>query len=225
MRIAPDSNTLETDAESSLSLSRQGQTVASSPPRAHPVDSPLSLQDHQALNAATRRVAGLSRAAKIAHFNGITSGVFAAGCAMFFFTGVSTVLTGLGLVIISWNELRGRKRLLSFDPKAPRLLAWNQLGLMSLLIVYSLWHLYVGLTGPNPYEQHIANTPELETVLGPITELYRIFTVAVYGSVIVLSIIFQGLNAWYYIRQEKILTDYLNQTPPWIVELHRSLRG
>ena len=47
----------------------------------------------------------------------------------------------LGLSIVAYNEFRGRKRLLNFDPSAATMLGWNQLGLLAMIVVYCLWML------------------------------------------------------------------------------------
>ncbi len=134
-------------------------------------------------------------AAKVARFNGWTIGGFAALGLLSGLSSMTVLTVGLGLAIVAWNELRGRKMLLRFDPRGPRLLGRNQLGLMALVVGYSLWSVYIGLTGTTELN---ALLKELEPLFGPIGHLHRSLTLAVYGGVILLSIIFQGLNALYY---------------------------
>ncbi len=185
-------------------------------------DGPLSPQHRRDLAEADRRARSVRRAAKVAAFNGWSIGSFAAlslPFALFSITGV--IMTG-GLAAVAYNEFRGRKLLSRFDQRGPRVLGWNQLGLMGLLIGYSLWNIYLATTGPSPYNEQLGANPELASMLGSVGDLYTSITLAVYGGVIVFSVIFQGLNALYYFTREKHLQSYLSQTPAWIVDLQRS---
>jgi hypothetical protein len=79
------------------------------------------------------------------------------------------------------------------------LLGWNQVDLLALITVYGMWMIFVGLTSAGPLAVEIATKPELRAAVGSLDEfhyLYRILVVALYGTVIVLSGIFQGLNAF-----------------------------
>ena len=40
--------------------------------------------------------------------------------------------------------------------------------------------------------------------------------------VIVLTVLFQGLNARYYFARTRRVEDYVKETPGWIVEIQRS---
>jgi len=46
-------------------------------------------------------------------------------------------------------------------------------------------------------------------------------TVTVYGAAILLTLLFQGLNARYYFARVQMLADYLRETPDWIVDLQK----
>jgi hypothetical protein len=58
-----------------------------------------------------------------------------------------------------------------------------------------------------------------------LPDLLKMLSVIIYGSVIVATVIFQGLNALYYFSRAKILQAYLNETPPWIIEVQRRSTG
>ncbi|HEY4330192.1 MAG TPA: hypothetical protein VGN88_10690, partial [Phycisphaerae bacterium] len=53
-------------------------------------------------------------------------------------------------------------------------------------------------------------------------DLDRLFAELVYGTLIIGTIIAQGLEALYYSSRKKYLDAYLDQTPEWIVELQKS---
>ena len=49
----------------------------------------------------------------------------------------------------------------------------------------------------------------------------RWVTVAVYGGVIVGSLIVQGLTALYYFTRAGLIRKFLLQTPPWAIDILR----
>ena len=180
---------------------------------------PLSTQQLRELTQANLRQKKILRAAKIASFNGVCTAVFAAGALLGGVVSMLSLVVGLALAGVAWNEFRGRNLLRRMDLNAPRGLAWNQLGFMALLIGYAAWKIYFGLTGPSSFAGH----PELETRFG-ITELERMITVSIYSGLIAGAIIFQGGCAWYYFTRTKYLSAYITDTPPWIIDIQRTSR-
>src|SRR5947199_7321229 len=90
-------------------------------------DNPLSATHHLELATARDRAKSIRKAARVAAFNGWTTAAIAAFSAMFLLfdrSGLAIAMT-LGLSIVAYNEFRGRKRLLNFDPGAATLLGWN----------------------------------------------------------------------------------------------------
>jgi hypothetical protein len=120
------------------------------------------------------------------------------------------------MAIVARNEFHGRGLLRRFDAQGPQLLGRNQIGFMTLIIGYCVWSIYSALTNPIPQLE------ELEAVLGTTGDLVTNLTVAVYSVVIVLTLLFQGLNARYYFARIKLVQGYLEQTPAWIVDLQRA---
>ena len=59
-------------------------------------------------------------------------------------------------------------------------------------------------------------------MLGDPDELIRFATVIVYGSVIVLTIPYQALIAWFYFSRVKHVTQYVDQTPQWVTQMQRA---
>ena len=56
-------------------------------------------------------------------------------------------------------------------------------------------------------------------MLDDFDDLYRQIVLALYGSVIVLSVIFQGGNAIYYFTRRSTIEAYVSETPAWIRDL------
>ena len=184
--------------------------------RAMTDDAPLTAEQRLELMEANERARKVLGAAKVATFNGWTTGFFAAVSLLFAIFSLTGLVMGIGLGIVARNEFRGREMLRRFDPLGPRLLGRNQLGFMSLIIVYCLWSMYQ--TANNP----ITDIPGLEAIVESYGSLVTNLTLAVYGIVIVLTAVFQGLNARYYFARTQRIKDHVRETPDWILEIQRS---
>ena len=177
---------------------------------------PLTPQQREELAEANQRAKKLLGAAKVAAFNGWTIGVFAAVSLLFGIFSMTALVMGVGMAVVARNEFRGRMMLRRFDADGPGLLGRNQLGFMALIIVYCLWSMYQTLSNP------ITEIAGLEAIAGSVGDLVTNLTLAVYGGMIVLTAVFQGLNARYYFARVKRMEHYLDKTPEWIVDIQRS---
>jgi hypothetical protein len=128
---------------------------------------------------------------------------------------------GGGLALLAWNEFRGRAMLRRFELQSCHALGWNQVILMTMVIVYSAWMIGTALWGPGVYDEAIAAESTLAGPLGSINDLYKMIAIAIYGGLIVGTLLFQGLNALYYFTRRKHLEAYLSETPQWVLELQR----
>ncbi len=188
-------------------------------------DPPLTESHHQALAAAARRREPIQRAARVANFNAWTTAILAALSAPFALFSVSGFLVFAALAAIAWNEFRGRRQLLACDPQGATILGWNQVGLLAMITIYCIWALYSNLWGSGSIEAELRANPQLSATIGSMegfSDLYRSIVVILYGSVIVLSTIFQGANALYYFSRRKYVEAYVKETPPWAIDLHRA---
>ena len=181
----------------------------------------LTAEARQAIQAANRRAGKVMRAAKIAAFNGWTIGLFAALCVPFAPFSLTALIMAVGLGLVSVNEFRGRRLIRQFDQRGPLLLGWNQVGFIVLLVGYCLWQIYATLSETSRYAAYLEQYPELTTTLGPIEDLIKYVTLAVYGAVLAFAVIVQGINALYYFTRRKHMKAYLDQTEGWIIELQR----
>lgn len=202
------------------------------PPDTSPIagggEGPLSAEQLRQLQQADLRAGKLRKAGGLAMFNGVTIACFAVVSAAFWLASllfgrldVPAAVMAAGLGVVAFHEFKGRRLLRNFDRRAPRLLGWNQVGLMALLIGYCAWQIADAALGPNPYADAIARQPVLARTLGPIGRLYMLLTLTIYGGVIVATTIFQGLNALYYFTRAKLLAAYVAETPEWILALQR----
>ena len=185
-------------------------------------DGPLTQSHRDEVTSAQDRARKIHKAAALAGFNGWTTGIIAICSAPFALFSLAGLVVTVGLSFVTYNEFRGRRQLLRFERNAATFLGWNQIGFLVLIVGYCLWMLFVGLTADAPFAAEMKANPQLIAALGSDVEfdqLYRLLVVAVYGAVIGLSAVFQGLNALYYFTREKYVEAYVQQTPNWVHDL------
>jgi hypothetical protein len=179
---------------------------------------PFSAAHRRELASARDRAKGIRKAARVASFNGWTTALIAACSAPFALSDITTFAITIALSFVAFNEFRGRRRLLNFDPSAATLLGWNQLGLLAVIIVYSLWSLHTNTSDASAVSAQLQSYGDLDSALGAagtFEGLYKTITYGVYGGVIVLSVIFQGGNALYYFSRRRHIEDFNAETPEW----------
>jgi hypothetical protein len=190
-----------------------------------PTDPPLTEMHHRALAAATVRGQPIRRAARVASFNAWTTAIFAALSAPFAAFSLVGLLVFAVLTVVAWNEFRGRRRLLDFEPAGASILGWNQLGLLAMIVIYCVWALYSNLWGGGSIEAELRANPQLGAAIDSVQgfdKLYRSIVVVLYGSVIAISAVFQGANALYYFSRRKYVEKYVRETPAWVIDLKRA---
>ena len=191
-------------------------------PTRTPRDGPLSAEHRREVTLASERSKSIRNAARVAAFNGWTTAAVAALSAPFALLSRSGLLVFAALSVVAFNEFRGRNRLLRFDPPAATFLGWNQIGLLAIVVAYCLWAIYSNLSATSAAGAELQAYSELESALGSMSDiesLARQLVVAFYGSVIALSIVFQGINSLYYFTLRKHAEAYVANTPEWIREL------
>ncbi len=189
---------------------------------------PFSESHQRALAGARDRAEPIRRASRVATFNAWTTAILAMLSAPFALFSVAGMLVFAALALVAWNEFRGRRRLLAFDPAGATILGWNQLGLLGMITLYCAWALYSNLWGGGSIEAQLKANPQLGPAVGSVQgfdDLYRSIVIVLYGSVIVLSAIFQGGNALYYFSRRKYVEAYVRETPQWVVDLRQATSG
>lgn len=185
---------------------------------------PLDAGQQREITDAQGRARSIHRAAGVAKFNGWSIGVFAALSVPFALFSVAGVVLTLGMAVVAYGEFAGRRGLLRFEPAAATRLGWNQLGFLGLIVVYCLWMTASGLATGSPFAAEFAAKPELAEILGSpdaYDDAFRLVLVGFYGLVALLSVVFQGGNAWYYFRRRRHVEAYVNETPAWVLDLQR----
>ncbi len=180
---------------------------------------PLTLEQQEVLEQASKRARTFTGAARVAAFNGWSIGFFAAVTLLFGIFDLTALVLGAGMAVVARNEFKGRSAILRPDVTGPDLLWRNQVGFMALIIVYCLWKMYQTTGEPDP---QLAELTEL--LGGDLDEVMRSLTLTMYTGVIATTAIFQGLNARYYFRRIEMIREYLSETPAWVLELQESAR-
>lgn len=204
-------------------------TQTDPPPVARPVASPgsdanaPSPEALRVLEAARARSKKIRKAIRVAQFNGWSTGFFAVTTLPFSFFSLTAFVMGAVLAIVTYNEFTGAKGLQRFEEKAARRLGYNQLGFCLTLILYAIWSMYAALTSTNEIQAALAQAGQASNILGPIDSIYRNITLAMYGGLILASLVFQGGTAWYYFTRIPHIRAYVRETPAWALDYLRVL--
>ena len=114
-------------------------------------------------------------------------------------------------------------RLRRFDATVTRTLAFNQIVLASILMIYALWRLHAEWSGGGAFAAYKTTDPELaQARVLPFDGLARTVAIILYGSIIAIAFFAQGGMALYYFTRGKHIDAYLAQTPAWIIEMQKS---
>lgn len=194
------------------------------PPTPTPADpshapGPLSAEHLDQLAQAQLRSKKLRKAAGVASFSGWSTLIFGGLALPFGLFDLVTLILSVAMIAIGLNELKGRRLLRRLDPRGPRRLALNQLAFMTLLVSYAAFALHKAQTTPSELTQALG--PDLGSTGEMIQGLEHTITIAVYSSLIVASVLFQGGAALYYHTRSRFLSDYLSATPDWIKDLQQ----
>ncbi len=172
----------------------------------------------QALADGMGRAGKIFRAGSVAAVTGWSVIAFGALSILASLLSPKGVLVGGALLWVGWNELEGRKELLRFDPAGARRLARNQLWLLAVLLLYCGWAIYRSQFQPTP------EVTELESLMGLGEGFVADATAAVYALVMVVATVFQWGMYRFHRARVALVEAYLRETPPWVVEVQRTLR-
>jgi len=187
----------------------------------------LTPEQMQEIQRARQRAQKVLRAATVAKVDGGITAFFAVGALASFFMGVEGFILGLALALVAFNSFRGAKRLAQFDRTAPQALALNQVFLAASIILYAAYSLHKGLSGQSDLSKQLGtvNDPAVAGSIGDIEGLTHLIYWVLYGSLIIGTIVAQGLAALYYATRAKFIRAYLDETPQWVVDLQKAQVG
>ena len=157
----------------------------------------------------------MNRAIGVASFNAWTFAVLcgASVCLLPYQFTVAGILITLVLGAVAYLEFRGKKQLAQLNVAGCRLLGWNQVLLLTAIVIYCTWSIVWGYLYPSPMSQMLAEAQQehpqimsmyskedlelLEELAEEYAHAWPLVIASVYGSVIAASLIVQGWNAWY----------------------------
>jgi hypothetical protein len=191
-------------------------------------DGPLSDADFERLRQAAASRRPVRAAARVATGSAATILVVAVLSLPFALLspGLTEVLVTLALSVITWMEYAGAAKMRRGEPAAASVLGWNQVVFIGLIALYCISRMLdagsvEGQLSPAVREQ-LSQAPDLARELG---SLIPTLTYAVYGVVILLSVMIQGSLAWYYFSRRRHLESLHSSTPAWIRRVFREIEG
>lgn len=191
-------------------------------------ESPLSHDQMAQLGEARMNALQILHAARIAHREFVGLFLMGALTALFAFFGgisISALIMGIWMMAAGIIEYRGEQRIRRLDPKVFKTLRVNQLLLGAMFVVISAWWMLTVALG---WDKDIVTAGNTLNSMGIAAQqmmpMVKLMLYAAYGSVGVFGVVWQGYLAWYYSRRQKQLADYIEDTPPWILELQQSGR-
>jgi len=184
---------------------------------------PLTEQDRELLARAGELHRPLARAARVAHSNGTCLAIFGALTILVAMFGPDfpALLLGGCVLWVGIAERRAGARLRNADPAAPRLLARNELILMGAIALYGM----LKLTLLRPTSE------SLEKLIGDsasgidVKELLDSMTTAVYATVIIVALVYQGGMARYFSRKRPDVERFNAEVPHWARAVIEGMSG
>lgn len=182
---------------------------------------PLTPEQIRALADGRRHAAKVRRAALVAAVSGWSMAVFAGftliGVA---FGSMTSLVVGIALAAIAWNELRGGAMLKRLDARGARRLGFNQLTLGVLIVAYAAWSLHRALATPALASiGGSTGDPDIDAL---VTDLASTVAYGLYGTIAAAGVIVPGLTAWYYFSRGRVVREMRRRTPQWVIETLRA---
>ncbi len=196
----------------------------------------LTAEEQQQIILARRRAGKIRRAVAVARFDAWSTGFFAVMTLMYVAVSVAfgfsliALLIGIGMAIVAYNSFCGAGELKQFNLRGPRRLGWNQLGFALMICLYCAARIVQGLLFTDeiiqPFVAYFSQMAELSgqpISTQDMATKVKIVYCAIFGAVIFVSILVQGLTAMYYFTRAGHIRAYLKQTPDWVVEILRTV--
>lgn len=165
------------------------------------------------LAQAKQRGVKIHRAIAIAKADGATIAIFGAITLGLSIGDWVAMLLGAAMAALGVLQWLAAARLAQLDPAAARRLAIHQLILGCLITLYALARLWAG-----------PNDPQLASLTAAdpqIADLIRTIHTGFYALVALIGVVGCGLTALYYRSREKLIAQYIAETPQWILQIQR----
>lgn len=192
--------------------------------------SPLREQDHLWFMQASRLHRPLTGAASIARASGLSLMISGAGLILIGGVSVATGGSFMGLVLgailltLGTIERSGALAMAAANPRAPGLLARNQIILLGLLVA-SAWTSGAGNELGAWINELVANgsvPPQLQTRM---TALASVLSKGLVIPAAVVGLAINGSLAVYYMSRRRSIAVFHRELPPWVVSIVKTVNG
>jgi hypothetical protein len=174
------------------------------------VDGTPEIQQRELARAAELG-APLRRAARIAGANGLGYAVFGVLTILLSLpAGIAGLLLGGCLLAVGVAQQRTAPRLVGGDRGASVALARNELLLLAAITVYAVAQMTLLRTNTAAELEMFGDSAGID-----VAGLIDTIAGAVYGSVILISVLYQGGMALYFRRRGPVVERYVREVPGW----------
>lgn len=156
----------------------------------------------------------LRRAANIARANGTGYAVFGVLTILLSLAGsITGLLLGGCLLAVGIAQRRTAPRLVAAAPDSPRILARNELLLLAAIIAYAVAQMTVVGANTSADLEMLGESAGID-----VADLIDAMARVVYGSVIAVSLLYQGGMALYFLRRSPLVERNAREIPEWARE-------
>lgn len=184
---------------------------------------PLSPEQMGQLASARAAAKSLKRGAGWARFEGGSIALFAVLTLACGWDSVAGLLMGAAMGAIAFFELREARGLSRLQVGSARRLGWIEVCFASLLFIYAAWSIIATMRGAGPFaeiEQKYGR--EVMDQLAAYKDTAKSLTALAYVALMGIAVFVQGGAAVYFFSREKHLKAFVEQTPPWILQMQQA---
>ncbi len=166
----------------------------------------------------TPQVKAFKRVLKVSRLNGWSVAIFAGLCILLTLVMGDLLGTLIGLLVVAsgWMEIHGNHQLKRRDPDGMKWLVRSQMFLLTVMLAYCASRL-----GSFDSDSMLANlTPDMEAILkesgidrADLVPLVHKAFFALYGSVALTCLLYQGGMALFYRGKTQLVTEALTALP------------
>lgn len=178
------------------------------------ITEPATTAEQRVLARAADLAAPLRRAAKLARANGAGYAVFGVLTILLSFPAdVPGLLLGACLFAVGIAQQRTAARLAAGEVEAPPALARNELLLLCAITAYAVAQMTFLRASTSAEWETLGESAGVD-----VAGLVESITGLVYGSVIAISLLYQGGMALYFRGRLPLVERYAREVPPWARE-------
>ena len=174
----------------------------------------MNTEQQEELRRAAELLRPIARAASLAHKNGAGYLIFGVLSVLFSLSGFDPVglLVGGLLLGTGFVEVRTSRRLARGDPSAPRILARTELVLMAGISLYCALKLTVLKGSGAEWMEQLDGMTDMGADFRELTDS---LTTLIYLTFLVVTLLYQGGMARYFLRRRMMIEVLHRECPDW----------